>query len=77
LCVAHASLFALAALAERLGFNHPKWLWPVNPARPLTPIRLPTQEVLILKLVLGQYAKVVTQAIICLSGMGLLALIAK
>jgi hypothetical protein len=77
LYVAHASLFALAALAERLGFNHPRWLWPVNLARPLTPIQLPTQEVLILKLVLGQYAKVVTQAIICLSGMGLLALIAK
>jgi len=77
LCVAHASLFALAALAERLGFNHPKWLWPVNPAQPLTPIRLPTQEVLILKLVLGQYAQVATIAIICLSGMGLLAPIAK
>ena len=75
--VAHASLFALAALAERLGFNHPKWLWPVNPAQPLTPIRLPTQEVLILKLVLGQYAQVATLAIICLSGMGLLAPIAK
>ena len=75
--VAHASLFALAALAERLGFNHPKWLWPVNPAQPLTPIRLPTQEVLILKLVLGQYAQVVTLAIICLSGMGLLAPIVK
>jgi hypothetical protein len=77
LYVAHASLFALAALAERLGFNHPKWLWPVNPAQPLTPIRLPTQEVLILKLVLGQYAQVVTLAIICLSGMGLLAPIVK
>jgi len=38
---------------------------------------LPTQEVLILKLVLGQYAQVATQGIICLSGMGLLAPIAK
>jgi hypothetical protein len=77
LYVAHASLFALAALVEGLGFNYPKWLWPVNPARSLTPIRLPTQEVLILKLVLGQYAQVATQGIICLSGMGLLAPIAK